>query len=166
MTTIELNLHYLTYINDSCEDNYHSLLQACRTVAKQQLSLASVGEYRDDLADDCVIAVMDSLSSLRPGTDFSFWYLKVIYNEKMTYLKKRSRTKEEEFTENTVGAADGEYNFAHERLREAAGKNYPLVQDLLMGLTFDEAATKHGITKKAIQNRLSRIREKAAKNVQ
>jgi hypothetical protein len=39
MTTKEINQHYLTYINDSNEDNYHSLLQACLAITKQYMSV-------------------------------------------------------------------------------------------------------------------------------
>jgi DNA-directed RNA polymerase specialized sigma24 family protein len=156
----ELDLYHLTYLNDPSEDNRDSLMQAIHAVAKQQMVFHNLGADRDDAAQDVVISVMKSLP-LKEGTTLSFWIIGVIHNRATDYHRQYARRREDEFVEETIAAHEPEYNFAHTRLKEASGDNFPIIEDLLLGHSMDETAKKHGLSKKAIQNRIQRIRERA-----
>lgn len=76
------------------------------------------------------------------------------------FLNERLTDNEKELIESSVAPIDGEYNFTHKKLREAAGDDFPIIEDLLRGLTMSEVAKLHKTTKSAIEDILTSLRAK------
>jgi DNA-directed RNA polymerase specialized sigma24 family protein len=172
----QLDEAYDTYRQDP--NTASDFFKLCLAVAHQQTSISAWNESklnREDIAQEAAIAAFVALPTLKEGTIFALWYLGVIRNKTNDALRKLYTTtaKEKAYPTTEDGREDlmaGLPNYESRqdsqwtRIAEAAGDNLPLVRLIGQGLTVEEAANEIGITKKAAQNRISRIRKKQANN--
>jgi DNA-directed RNA polymerase specialized sigma24 family protein len=116
----------------------------------------------DDVIQKAIMKAWLHLNDFDPAKgDFSRWFYKILLNCQRDAYRERD---EEEFVESVFTAHEPTYTFAHTRLREAAGDNFFICEDILFGYSLDEIAQRHNLTKPAVQQRLKRIAQKQKKN--
>jgi DNA-directed RNA polymerase specialized sigma24 family protein len=163
MKAHELDRLFTAWKQDDSQSNRDALLQAVATQARQQATKHNLGTELDDLINETVLTVLEKADALSADRPFGFWLIRVIKN-KLTDTYRSSPN-------NTLAPlSDGwcvedRYVCNYSRLAPLFGKNVTIVDDLMDGFTLDEVAARHNTTKKAIQNRINRVRQKQVKNV-
>jgi len=158
----DLNKHYANYLAD--KDTAPEFFKECLKVARWNVSHHTRPEFADDAAQEACITVFMDLPAMKPGQQFSWWFLRTVRNkihdqERRAYHKAIVQLDEfDEVVDNDPSN--------HHHITEAAGeKNTPICDDLLAGYSMAETAERNGLTKKAVLQRFARIRKKKVENV-
>jgi DNA-directed RNA polymerase specialized sigma24 family protein len=168
MTTNALDLHFLTFINDQNEDNYQSLMQACFTYAKTYMSLHPELElYHNDIARDVAHSAMKSATKLHTDGPFQAWLYRVTLNKIIDYQRKIEWRKQDEYVEESFKQPTFTLPREVSDLEGLSEFNRSLLNDIEDGYSLDDTPKRHGITRKAFDSRMDRLKAKikAAGNV-
>jgi RNA polymerase sigma factor (sigma-70 family) len=126
---------------------------------------AKAPDCADDVAQDAVLAAWQALPSFDPAkSSISTWFSRIVDRTLADHF--RSVYREAELFDHGVDVerielADTLHDIDIEAIREAAGESNACLVDLLLsGCTYAEAAAELGCTAKAVESRIQRIRDR------
>jgi DNA-directed RNA polymerase specialized sigma24 family protein len=156
----QLETYRTGYLNKTIEGD--TLFQACRIFIKKLIPEDTAD--RDDIVQSVTWTAWEKFNTLPANTPFGPWLVRVTRNRIIDERRKhttRLKYENKNFTDVTPALTLTEQS----TLREIAGEYLPLVDMLLLGNTFKEAAQMLGITVGMAKQQLDRLREEQTANV-
>lgn len=149
MTFAELDQQYAHY--QQHPDTGHALYTACVAFA---LSVISINNpFHREIACDSAWRAMERLDTIKPGTPFAVWFLRIVKNrQRDVYRMVNARSR----YENTgFRPASAPFSFEEQdAMRERAGEQRDIVDKLLDGYALEEIAASLGISTRTLRRRL------------
>ena len=159
-----LDTLYAAYADSKSAMAADELFASMTSKAKSAI-WAKAPAYADDIAQDAVLAVWKALDSYDPTkASFSTWFSRIVDRTLANHLRGVYRDAamfdhDTYLDQLVVEGADHDIDV--QAIREAAGEsNYRLIDLLLEGCTYAEAAEELGCTPDAVKFRIQRIRDR------